>query len=48
MLAATWQWLPICTKLVDVFSKSLFLDINGRSQNLGKIATEQRKWIKDK
>jgi hypothetical protein len=23
-----------------------FLDINGRSQNLGKIATEQRKWIK--
>jgi hypothetical protein len=26
---------------------SMFLDINGRSQNL-KIATEQRKWIKDK
>jgi hypothetical protein len=25
---------------------SMFLDINGRSQNLGKIATEQRKWIK--
>jgi hypothetical protein len=25
-----------------------FLDINGRSQNLGKIATEQRKWIRDK
>jgi hypothetical protein len=24
----------------------MFLDINGRSQNLGKIATEQRKWIK--
>jgi hypothetical protein len=24
----------------------LLLDINGRSQNLGKIATEQRKWIK--
>jgi hypothetical protein len=27
--------------------KLMFLDINGRSQNLGKI-TEQRKWIKDK
>jgi hypothetical protein len=24
----------------------MFLDINGRSQNLGKIATEQKKWIK--
>jgi hypothetical protein len=31
-------------KLMSSGETSIFLDINGRSQNL--IATEQRKWIK--
>jgi hypothetical protein len=29
-------------KLMSSGETSMFLDINGRSQNLGKIATEQR------